>query len=154
MKNQLPLNPVLDFQALDAAEMLNVVCHHCETGNFSGAANEEVVILYRGAQALEPEFLLAESINGVSKRNNADLADEIVDNTEVFILLLALVCTKTQFHHRHVSHIASFTANLLKPLVDTILLRKANMHILVSKRNPFIIPILSSSHSLKNVCLQ
>ncbi len=120
MKDILPLNPVLDLQALDAAEMLNVVCHHCETGNFSGAANEEVVILYRGAQALEPEFLLAESINGVSKRNNADLADEIVDNTEVFILLLTLVCAETQFHHRHVGNIALLTANLLKPLVDTI----------------------------------
>ena len=46
MKNQLPLNPVHDLQALDAAEVLNVVCHHCETCNFSGTANEEVVILY------------------------------------------------------------------------------------------------------------
>ena len=118
--DELPLNPVFDFQALDAAEMQNVVCHHCKTGNFSGTANEEVIILYRCAQTLEPEFLLAESINRVSKRNNFHLADEIVDNAEVFILLLALVCAKAQFHHRHISNIALLTANLLKPLVDTI----------------------------------
>ena len=94
MKDILPLNPVLYFQPLDAAEMLNVVCHHCETGNLSGAANEEVVILYRGAQALEPEFLLAESINGVSKRNNFQLANEVVNNAEIFSLFSLLYAPK------------------------------------------------------------
>lgn len=112
MKALSPLNPILDFQALDAAEMLNVVCHHGEARNFSGTANEEVIILYGGALSLESELLLAESINSFGKGNNFHFADEIVNNVEILFLILALVCTKTQFHHRHISNIALLRSDL------------------------------------------
>ena len=78
MMKILPLNPILNFQSFYATEMLNVVCHHSETGNFGSTPDKEVVILNGCTQTLEPEFFLAESINSVSKGDHFHLAEEIL----------------------------------------------------------------------------